>query len=66
MTEPDCPMCGAPLVVITINVGAGARAMCSCARCDRCWWNVDGRLTDLGGVVSDLGEPQSARARQTT
>ncbi len=61
--EPDCPMCGAPLVVITINVGAGARTMCSCARCDRCWWSADGRLTGLAGVISDLAEPQSTRSR---
>jgi hypothetical protein len=63
MIEPDCPMCGAPLVAITINVGAGERTMCSCARCDRCWWNADGRLTGLDGVLSDLGEPQPSRVR---
>ncbi len=63
MDEPDCPMCGAPLVTIAINVGAGQRTMCSCARCDKCWWNVDGRPTNLDGVISDLAEPQSTRAR---
>ena len=56
MHEPDCPMCGSPLVAITINVGAGPRTLCSCARCDRCWWNVEGRLTDLSGVIDDLAE----------
>ena len=63
MPDPVCPMCGAPLVEITINVGAGQRKMCSCARCDRCWWNVEGRLTDLDGVISDLAEPQSTQSR---
>jgi hypothetical protein len=63
MSNSDCPGCRAPLVQITINVGAGERTLCSCAKCDRRWWQVDGRLTNLDGVIRDLGEPQSPRAR---
>jgi hypothetical protein len=63
MSNSDCPGCRAPLVQITINVGAGERTLCSCAKCDRRWWQVDGRLTTLDGVIRDLGEPQSPRAR---
>ena len=63
MPESVCPMCDAPLIAITINVGAGPRTMCSCARCDRCWWNVEGRSTGLDGVISDLAEPQPTRSR---
>lgn len=48
---------------ITINVGAGERTLCSCAKCDRRWWQVDGRTTTLDGVIRDLGEPQARRNR---
>ncbi|MFQ5556150.1 MAG: hypothetical protein ACE5GB_01345 [Acidimicrobiales bacterium] len=63
MDEADCPTCGAPLVSITIHVGAGPRTLCSCSRCDRRWWMVEGELTDLDGVIDDLGEPSTPRAR---
>jgi len=49
--------------MITINVGAGERTMCSCGKCDQRWWQIDGRLTTLDGVISDLGRPASPRAR---
>ncbi len=63
MSKTSCPACGAPLVAITINVGAGERTMCSCARCDRRWWQRDGRLTDLDGVIDELGRPEAPRVR---
>lgn len=63
MSSSECPRCTAPLVQITINVGAGERTLCSCAKCDRRWWQVDGRLTDLEGVIDDLGNPETPRAR---
>lgn len=59
----DCPACAAPLVTITINVGAGERILCSCARCDRRWWQVEGRYTTLEGVIDDLGRPEPPRSR---
>lgn len=59
----NCPACTAPLVTIAINVGAGERVLCSCAKCDRRWWMVDGRLTTLDGVIDDLGKPESPRLR---
>ena len=61
MSDTACPACGAPLVMITINVGAGARTMCSCGRCDQRWWKVEGRLTTLEGVIPDLGRPEAPR-----
>lgn len=63
MSSSECPGCNAPLVQITINVGAGERTLCSCARCDRRWWKVDGRFTDLDGVIDDLGKPEAPRVR---
>lgn len=59
----NCLDCGSPLVTITINVGAGERVLCSCAKCDRRWWQVDGRFTDLDGVIDDLGTPEPSRSR---
>ena len=50
-------------MTITINVGAGERMLCSCAKCDRRWWQVDGRLTTLDGVIRDLGQPEAPRLR---
>lgn len=61
MSATLCPACEAPLVTITINVGVGARTMCSCGKCDRRWWQLDGRLTTLRGVIDDLGRPEPAR-----
>jgi len=63
MADVPCPACNAPLVTITINVGAGERTLCSCARCDRRWWSRDGQLTDLDGVIGDLGDPAPRRTR---
>lgn len=63
MSEAACPACSAPLVTISINVGAGERTLCSCARCDRRWWQRDGHLTDLQGVIADLGDPEPRRTR---
>jgi hypothetical protein len=63
MSSTACPGCGAPLVTITINVGAGERVLCSCAKCDRRWWQVEGRLTTLEGVIKDLGQPEPRRVR---
>ncbi len=63
MASTECPGCGAPLVTITINVGAGERVLCSCAKCDRRWWQVDGRLTNLEGVIHDLGQLDPPRVR---
>ena len=59
----ECPSCGAPLVTITINVGAGERTMCSCGKCDKRWWQRDGRLTTLDGVIHELGRPENPRPR---
>ena len=63
MSSSECPGCSAPLVTITINVGAGERTLYSCAKCDRRWWQVDGRLTTLAGVIHALGEPEAPRLR---
>lgn len=63
MSNNSCPACGAPLVMISINVGAGERVMCSCGKCDQRWWQRDGRLTTLDGVIGDLGRPEAPRAR---
>ena len=63
MSSTPCPACGAPLVTITIHVGAGERTLCSCAKCDRRWWMVDGELTTLDGVIDDLGKPEAPRPR---
>lgn len=63
MSATACPACGAPLVEIAIEVGAGTRTLCSCSTCDQRWWQVDGRLTTLDGVIDDLGNPLSARSR---
>ena len=63
MSEAVCPACGAPLVTITIHVGAGDRTLCSCARCDKRWWQRDGELTDLQGVIGDLGTPEPRTTR---
>ena len=62
-TGAACPSCGAPLVTITINVGAGERVMCSCGKCDLRWWQRDGRLTTLDGVIHELGTPEAPKAR---
>lgn len=51
-------------MAITINVGAGERILCSCAKCDLRWWQADGRVTDLAGVIDDLGTPVSSPSRQ--
>ena len=59
----SCPMCESPLVSITINVRGGARTLCSCAKCDKRWWNVNGRLTTLSSVIGDLGSPEAPRIR---
>jgi hypothetical protein len=50
-------------VTITIHVGAGDRTLCSCARCDKRWWQRDGELTDLEGVIGDLGTPEPRTTR---
>ncbi len=63
MSKATCPACTAPLVAITITVGAGERTMCSCARCDRRWWQRDGHLTTLDGVIDELGRPETPRVR---
>ena len=63
MSDAACPACNAPLVTITINVGAGERTLCSCAKCDRRWWRSEGQLTDLEGVIDDLGDPEPRRVR---
>lgn len=63
MVATGCPACDSPLVTITINVGAGERTMCSCGKCDRRWWQRDGRLTTLDGVIHELGQPEAPRAR---
>jgi hypothetical protein len=63
MSSTACGECGAPLVTITINVGAGERILCSCAKCDRRWWKVDGRLTNLDGVIHELGQIETSRIR---
>ena len=49
--------------MISINVGAGERIMCSCGKCDQRWWQRDGRLTTLEGVIGDLGRPETPRTR---
>jgi len=63
MDDEDCPACGRPLVTITIHVGAGERVLCSCAVCDRRWWQVDGEITDLQGVIGDLNDPAPRKNR---
>lgn len=63
MVEMACPECAAPLVTISIQVGAGERILCSCARCDRRWWDREGHLTDLQGVIADLGNPLPRNGR---
>ena len=61
MSSGCCASCGGPLVTISINVGAGQRVMCSCARCDSRWWHSEGRVTTLAGVIGDLGDPVGQR-----
>lgn len=61
MSNKGCPACGAPLVMISINVGAGERIMCSCGRCDQRWWQSDGRLVTLEGVIGDFARPEAPR-----
>ncbi len=63
MSSSPCPTCGAPLVTITIHVGAGERRLCSCAKCDLRWWEMDGQTTTLDGVIDDLGQPEGFRSR---
>jgi len=66
MAESTCPECQAPLVTINIQVGAGERVLCSCAKCDRRWWIRDGVLTDLDSVIGDLSQPVPNRSRYRT
>lgn len=47
--------------MISINVGAGERVMCSCGRCDRRWWQSDGCLITLEGVIGDFARPEAPR-----
>lgn len=66
MAESPCPDCGAPLISIRIQVGAGERVLCSCAKCDRRWWVRDGEFTDLESVIGDLSQPVPNRSRYRT
>lgn len=40
--------------MISINVGAGDRIMCSCRRWDQRWWQSDGRLMTPEGIIGDF------------
>jgi len=51
-----CPRCGAPLVSIHVNLGAGVRTLCSCDGCDRRWWLRNGELIGLSGLLDEVPE----------
>ena len=47
----ECPVCNIRLVTITMKLVDSELLMQSCSRCDRRFWQVDGKDIEFTGVL---------------